>query len=263
MSLRLRLGRLYRALLSPDDPRLVKTRPFDACGFSAFSSAFLASRIVIIGEAAQNPAMSSLLSTIFDAPAFLPLASGLKSMATGQTGGKEPEEERGVLGGRKKTSAAALGAGYKAGWAFSRAVKDDRTPFRQFVMAVIDAQATEETVSGVGEKIEYEGRSATGTFASSSFATGSSASAPSPSILSLGSPSTPHTSHAAGETFEREQTYRFDAQTSREWEEEDKRRNLEPDPPGLTLVAMPDKDEWKYYSSSASTSVSLVRDGLL
>ncbi|BGP29117.1 hypothetical protein JCM10296v2_000855 [Rhodotorula toruloides] len=262
MSLRLRLGRLYRALLSPDDPRLAKTRPFDACGFPAFSSAFLPSRIVIVGEAAQNPAMSSLLSTIFDAPAFLPLASGLKSMATGQAVEREQEEERDVLGGRRKTSAAALGAGYKAAWAFSRSAKGDRTPFRQFLSASINAQAAAETVSEVGEKVEYEGRSATGTFTSSSFATGSSASAPPPSILSLTSQSTTRTSHAAGETFEREQTYRFDAQTSREWEEEDKRRNLEPDPPGLTLVAMPDKDEWKYYSSMLPEFVRLERSAL-
>ncbi|BGP21911.1 xylulokinase [Rhodotorula toruloides] len=262
MSLRLRLGRLYRALLSPDDPRLAKTRPFDACGFPAFSSAFLPSRIVLVGDAAQNPAMSSLVSTIFDTPAFLPLASGLKSMATGQKGGLAHEEERDVLGGRKKTSAAALGAGYKAAWAFSRSAKGDRTPFREFLNAAIEAHSAEDTASHVNHKVEYEGRSATGTFASSSFATGSSASAPPPTILSLGSQSTPRTSHAAGETLEHEQTYRFDAQTSREWEENDKGRDLEPDPPGLTLVAMPDKDEWKYYSSMLPEFVRLERSAL-
>ncbi|BGP36950.1 hypothetical protein JCM10449v2_000854 [Rhodotorula kratochvilovae] len=296
MSLRLRLGHVYRALLPASDPSLVKLRPHDPVGFPALCASSSPSRLILVGEAAQNPALSSLLSTMFNAPAFLPLAGGLRSHALGQaSAAEEHERDRGALDARTRTSAAALGAAYKAAWAHARAAHGEKIPFAAFHRRAIDAQAALEVgQQGAGATPARQGGagepSVAGTFASSGFSgessaaatgsgsgsgTGTAASAlsrfslprpgqhargraPSSSVGGGGAQSAPgalgtHESAAEGHAYEL---------VHRAAGEGGAKGELEPDPPGLSLVAMPDWDEWRYYCSMLPEFVRLERAAL-
>ncbi|GAA6010365.1 hypothetical protein JCM10207_005194 [Rhodosporidiobolus poonsookiae] len=263
MSLRLRLSHIYRALTpaltSLDAPPLL---PFDALSFPPLSPFVLPSRLILVGAPAQNPAMSSLLSTMFNAPAFLPTASGLRSFAKAGPG-EEAEYEADVSGpdaaGRKKTTASALGAAYKAAWAFRRASErgtEAQVPFQHFLREAVEALAAEKTGTGGGvATVATQGEkddtiSAAGTFSSSSGTAPSSSTAPSSYLslarraLSASASTAPSTAPSTGLPKVPEHPHRAAAAA-----EDEDRAELEPDPPGLTLVAMPDRDEWKYYSS--------------
>ncbi|GAA6056256.1 hypothetical protein JCM3770_007279 [Rhodotorula araucariae] len=287
MSLRLRLGHMYRALLPASDPSLAKLRPHDPVGFSALCASFSPSRLILVGEAAQNPAISSLFSTMFNAPAFLPLAGGLKSQALGQASiAEEEERERGALDARKKTSAAALGAAYKAAWAYARAVHDEKTSFAEFLRRAIEAEAALEAVQEGGAPVAGEPQrggqpSVAGTFASSAFSGDSSTAATgsgtgtATSALSRFSlprpgqhgrarvPSSIGGAQSAPGALGAQEAAMADSHAyepvrgAAGGEDE-----LEPDPPGLSLVAMPDRDEWKYYCSMLPEFVRLERAAL-
>ncbi|GAA6000338.1 uncharacterized protein JCM10292_001465 [Rhodotorula paludigena] len=300
MTLRLRLGRIYRSLLPLDDPSLARLRPHDPLGFPGLSSSFHPERVILVGEASQNPAMASLLSTMFNSPAFLPLATGLKSLAHGQRDYDRPERGD-PASSRKKTTAAALGAAYKAAWAYARAAYGERSSFSSFLSYAIAEQSSHEHVHAV--ELDRAAASAVdpslaGTFASSSMSTGdetsTSLAASEHSRFSLPRPGQSHrrvppaaaSSHSqqqsqwpargpassvaarsAPATLERVHPSQL-AEVSlavasggggRGGAEG---RELDPDPPGLTLVAMPDWNEWRYYTSMLPEFVRLERSAL-
>ncbi|GAA5983073.1 hypothetical protein JCM5350_006804 [Sporobolomyces pararoseus] len=127
ISLRIRLSRLYSSLLSLEPhsvPLTSKVSPHDSLGFPKLSNEFLPTRIVLVGSASINPAMTSVLSTIFGAPAYLSHATGLKrSTVEGEDLVEYYRGKEKSLKERKKTSAAVLGAGYRATWIWSRESK--------------------------------------------------------------------------------------------------------------------------------------------
>ncbi|GAA6040761.1 hypothetical protein JCM8097_003285 [Rhodosporidiobolus ruineniae] len=299
MSLRLRLSHIYRALTSSlsalDTP---PTRPFDSLHFPPLSPHVLPSRLILTGAPAQNPAISSLLSTVFDAPAFLPTEGGLRSFAKTAPGGQpdEAEEELDDGRGRMKTTASALGAAYKAAWAYRRATASEEgsestmISFQRFLREGIEALAEAREQGGAAAAVkdaeeDDEGRyshpsgtqysttassrltgSGTGTTSTAS-TTRSTApthfSLPRPSLSrsrsapatgtgaahqSASAPTSVHGGVLGGRLHAHEQSP--EAQATDE---------LEPDPPGLSLVAMPDRDEFKYYSSMLPEFARLER----
>ncbi|CEQ42167.1 SPOSA6832_03959, partial [Sporobolomyces salmonicolor] len=257
LSLRIRLSHIYATLASCSSSadgagELAALPGYDPLGFPALSSAFLPTRLVLVGPAAQNPAMSSILATIFNAPAFLPLASGLRREAVQGEEIAESYVGREGASERKKTTSSALGAGYKAAWAWARS-EGEELSFGQFLERMIEGLGSEEQG---GEQAEEDDPLAEGQYSHQRPATASSASA-GPSHLSLlhdsagGSSTSAYYGPAAtrGGLLKAEETV------------EGREQQLEDDPPGLTLVAMPDWDEWRYYSSSESPSFSsLSRD---
>ncbi|GAA5896228.1 xylulokinase [Sporobolomyces salmoneus] len=126
MSLRLRLSRFYLDLNSNSTTTtkmLKEVGPFDLVRFPKFEKTLVPTRLVVTGEASTNPAIDSILSTVFSAPTYLLLASGEKRS---RVEGEDLEEyvgtrreKRGFEEERLKTSAAALGAGYKAAWVWT------------------------------------------------------------------------------------------------------------------------------------------------
>ncbi|GAA5853403.1 hypothetical protein JCM8547_002441 [Rhodosporidiobolus lusitaniae] len=341
LSLRLRLSHVYRSLTPSlsalDSPPL---GPFDALGFPPLSPFVLPTRLILVGAPAQNPALSSLLSTVFNAPAFLPTEGGLRSFAKSAPGEdvvEEEEEYKMGMGGKKlKTTAAALGAAYKAAWAFKRSEEvrkgeegDERIPFQKFLREGIERLADEKadregpvfsSTSAKRRKEEEEGEkgeeqystSGTGTSGTRSTAptflslpragsggggggaghgrslshsgvlstsTSSHArgGAPSPSSSSLyassssaSRPPAPSTAPTASSSGGRKPSLApsFASTASSSFfgvsmgivpPEGAATEELAPDPPGLSLVAMPDRDEWKYYSSMLPEFARLER----
>ncbi|GAA5964251.1 hypothetical protein JCM21900_001802 [Sporobolomyces salmonicolor] len=255
LSLRIHLSHIYATLASCSSSadgagELAALPAYDPLGFPALSSAFLPTRLVLVGPAGQNPAMSSILATIFNAPAFLPLASGLRREAV--QGEEIAESYVGREGApeRKKTTSSALGAGYKAAWAWARSEGEARS-FGQFLERMIEGMGSEERG---GEQAEEDDPLAEGKYSLQRPATASSASA-GPSHLSLLHDSAGGSSTSAyyepapteGGLLEAEETV------------EGREQQLDDDPPGLTLVAMPDWDEWRYYSSMMPEYVRLER----
>ncbi|GAA5919096.1 hypothetical protein JCM1841_005621 [Sporobolomyces salmonicolor] len=255
LSLRIRLSHIYATLASCSSSadgagELAALPGYDPLGFPALSSAFLPTRLVLVGPAAQNPAMSSILATIFNAPAFLPLASGLRREAVQGEEIAESYVGREGASERKKTTSSALGAGYKAAWAWARS-EGEELSFGQFLERMIEGLGSEEQG---GEQAEEDDPLAEGQYSHQRPATASSASA-GPSHLSLlhdsagGSSTSAYYGPAAtrGGLLKAEETV------------EGREQQLEDDPPGLTLVAMPDWDEWRYYSSMMPEYVRLER----
>ncbi|BGP13018.1 hypothetical protein JCM10213v2_000937 [Rhodosporidiobolus nylandii] len=266
MSLRLRLSHIYRSLTPSlstlDSP---PTRPYDALGFPQLSPHVLPSRLILTGSPAQNPAMSSLLSTMFLCPSFLPLAGGLRSFATSAPGEHNTALEREEVDPRTKTTASALGAAYKAAWAYRRTKGDAGSllSFQRFLREGIEALAAEKEAQGEPHPRQQRGDeelshpSGAGTFSSTtSSAAQTYLSLPRSRLSSSLTSGTPSTVGGSSSS-----TYFTAASSSssapggalgkiaEESPEGAATAELEPDPPGLTLVAMPDKDEWKYYSS--------------
>ncbi|GAA5839611.1 hypothetical protein JCM11251_003558 [Rhodosporidiobolus azoricus] len=282
MSIRLSVSHIYRtltpALSTLDDPPI---RPFDALGFPRFSPYVLPTRLILVGSPAQNPAISSLASTIFNAPAFLPTEGGLRSFAKSAPGeaGDEGEYEERVAGEKLKTTASALGAAYKAAWAYRRATggenpgEEELISFQRFLREGIEALSAVQEAAGravksgeAGDEEEYSlpsgtqysnpstagTRSTAPTYlslprgsasAASSFATASHSAVPS----TFSAPASVYRSSPLASTAPSSVVQQHHEQ--QQSPEAAATEELEPDPPGLTLVAMPDKDEWKYYSS--------------
>ncbi|GAA5974008.1 hypothetical protein JCM11641_008210 [Rhodosporidiobolus odoratus] len=286
MSLRLRLSHVYRsltpALSTFDSPPI---RPFDALGFPSLSKHVLPSRLIITGSPAQNPAISSLLSTMFCCPVFLPTAGGLTSFATAAPG--EPEEDEETSDPRSRTTAAALGAAYKAAWAHFRSTGGERghVSFQRFLREGIEELAAikeEENEPPSRFQDASQGKDEDVSNPSDTFASSTSASSTAPTRLSLprtrfSSSTSPSSASAAASgsggagsspsayftaTASTSATSAVLAKVSEESPEGAATAELEPDPPGLTLVAMPDKDEWKYYSSMLPEFARLERSAL-
>ncbi|GAA5961933.1 hypothetical protein JCM3765_006442 [Sporobolomyces pararoseus] len=165
LSLRIRLSRLYSSLLSltPHSiPHSSTVSPHDPLGFPKLSSEFLPTRIVLVGSASINPAMTSVLSTILGAPAYLSRATGLKrSTVEGEDleeycRGKEKSSKE-----RKKTSAAALGAGYRAAWVWERKNEgiEEVGSYESFLEKKLEAQAIVEAEGGGIDPIESQAHS--------------------------------------------------------------------------------------------------------
>ncbi|KPV78672.1 uncharacterized protein RHOBADRAFT_51111 [Rhodotorula graminis WP1] len=293
MSLRIRLAHLYRSLLADDDPSLASLRPHDPLGFPARSSAFSPSHLILVGEAAENPALSSLVSTIFHSPTFLPLAGGLKSCALGQVGLKGGEAHAEFEQDRQKTTAAALGSAYKAAWAHARAAHGVKVPFATFLSRAVEAQALEidggsASTTSAGAKVEQHHRSGGSSAAASRPSTASasasgsgSGSGAATSTSALSRLSLPRHGHSEGNGSrsgleQRSSPAAFGAHalgSSRDGGGlEDQQEGagggrgptgeLAPDPPGLSLVAVPDQHEAKYYDSMLPEFVRLERAAL-
>ncbi|GAA5911938.1 hypothetical protein JCM6882_004720 [Rhodosporidiobolus microsporus] len=304
MSLRLSVSHIYRSLTPTlstlDDPPI---RPFDSLGFPALSPYVLPTRLILVGAAAQNPAISSLASTVFNAPVFLPTEGGLRSFAKSAPGEDDDNEDDGRKGGaveKLKTTASALGAAYKAAWAYRRATGGDSDSdageelisFQRFLREGIEALAAlqegEAPIKGggggEGEEEEEEYSLPSGTQYSSPSTAGTRSTAPTYLSLPRGSvsgstgsssfagrsvvgggggglssssapPSVYRSSPLAASTapssvvHHRAEHHHHSQPQQQQSPEAAATEELEPDPPGLTLVAMPDKDEWKYYSS--------------
>ncbi|GAA6059595.1 hypothetical protein JCM10212_005094 [Sporobolomyces blumeae] len=299
MSLRLRLSRAYAALaLVKNSPpsaisQLAKLGPHDPLAFPPLSKDFLPTRIVLAGSAAQNPAISSILSTIFDASTFLLLASGLKRESVD---GEVLEDYKGrdwVNRDRMKTSSAALGSAYKAAWAHARE-GGSTVAFGPFLAGMIERQRIEDDGSAnrnglydlcVEDDLDdlvdesrssshatrHTPRSGSGYTASSIGLSQASHSRNSSANLSDCYSTSTSGFSAAPPPLPPLATVRFDRSLpkSRAW---GKARNgiqpkqvdevLAEDPPGLTLVAMPDEDEFKYYSSMLPEHVRLQKYAL-
>ena len=246
MTLRVGLGRLLRALQSPAERARDGIRPFDAVGFSALSPDTTAERLVLVGEAAPNEAIASVVSSVFCAPAFTP--SPLAEV-------QDPSSRPGVaLLPVDKTNPAALGTAYKAAWTFHRATTETRVSFQTFLRRAIEA--TTEADSRIQSQAHVaevpSGPSHAGTFASSSAASG-----PAPSLLSLGGPDRSHLSTAGSSLTPYEtQGYKLGyAEASQDRPlggHGDISDGNEGDAPGLSLMAAPDEDLHKYYASSKS-----------
>lgn len=248
MTLRIGLGRLLRAMQSPAERARDGIRPFDAVGFSALSPETTAKRLVLVGEAAPNEAIASVVSSVFCAPAFVP---------SPLAGGQDGPSRSGVLT-VNKTNPAALGTAYKAAWTFHRATSDTRVSFQRFLRRAIEAtteadsrvQSQAQVVEGPSEP------SQAGTFASSSTTSG-----PPPSLLSLGGPDRSHVA-TAGSSLGPHETlregyklgYGEDRPLGGEHAGGETGGTGEADVvvPGLTLMAVPDKNLYKYYASSES-----------
>jgi hypothetical protein len=252
MSLRLRLSHLYRslthALSTLDSPPI---RPFDALGFPSLSPYVLPSRLILVGSPAQNPAMSSLLSTVFNAPVFLPTEGGLRSFAKTAL---DEEDEDGEIGEgqstKLRTTAAALGAAQKAAWAFKRSQGGAaaQIPFQRFLREGIESLSAVEGSDALAIAVEGTDSPSIASgfgFSSSSASTGGTSSTthtflslpratPSQSSSGVYRPSRLSTSSVGEKELSPE------AAATEE---------LEPDPPGCSLVALPDGDQFKYYSS--------------
>lgn len=250
MTLRVGLGRLLRALQSPAERARDGIRPFDAVRFSALSPDTTAERLVLVGEAAPNEAIASVVSSVFCAPAFMP--SPLAKV-------QDPSSRPGVaLLPVDKTNPAALGTAYKAAWTFHRATTETRVSFQTFLRRAIEA--TTEADSRIQSQAQVaevpSGPSHAGTFASSSAASG-----PAPSLLSLGGPDRSHLS-TAGSSLTPYETLHEGYKLGHGAPSRDRplggeraggeTGEGEEDAPGLTLMAVPDKNLHKYYASSKS-----------
>ncbi|GAA5842289.1 hypothetical protein JCM9279_005334 [Rhodotorula babjevae] len=290
MSLRIRLAHVYRTLLAADDPSLASLRPHDPLGFPARSPAFSPSRLILVGEPAQNPALSSLVSTIFHAPTFLPLTGGLRSGALGQRVHNAGERREALEGERQKTAAAALGSAYKAAWAHARAAHGLKVSFATFLRRIIKTQTLEQLeldggTASTGSKADQRrsaGSSAAASRPSTASASGSgSGSGAATSTSALSRLSLPRHGHSEGngERSGLPGDGAVDAQglgSSRIGEAHEREREQEggggagrgaagelaPDPPGLSLAALPDEDEGKYYDSMLPEFVRLERAAL-
>lgn len=293
MSLRVRLGHIYRALLPEDGPSLTALRKHDPVGFPSGSPSCSPTRLVLVGEAAQNPALASIFSSMLHSPAFLPLAGGLNSDASGQSSCSGGTAGQGTIGGRQKASASALGAGYKAAWACARASQGEQISFETFLSRALDAQAVELDDPLLPEQTAASGGKAACSLAGALHSSGettpsrpgtsASTSVSGLSLPRLGGQSVAahaaqqhqrrsgaaatHASHGRGMSGSLSsadgsaQGYdgvkgTGEGATGRSEEE------LAPDPPGLTLVAVPDEDLGRYYDSSASR-LPLSRSSLL
>lgn len=204
--------------------------------------------LVLVGEAAPNEAIASVVSSVFCAPAFVP---------SPLAGGQDGPSRSGVLT-VNKTNPAALGTAYKAAWTFHRATSDTRVSFQRFLRRAIEAtteadsrvQSQAQVVEGPSEP------SQAGTFASSSTTSG-----PPPSLLSLGGPDRSHVA-TAGSSLGPHETlregyklgYGEDRPLGGEHAGGETGGTGEADVvvPGLTLMAVPDKNLYKYYASSES-----------
>lgn len=123
LSLRNGLARLYSslALLSrglPAPPPTYRQTILDPIGSDPQSIEARPERAIVVGAAAGNPAMVSLLSTILGAPAYVPVESRAREQGFGER--------------TTKTTSSALGAGYKACWGYAR-TKGETVPFAEFV----------------------------------------------------------------------------------------------------------------------------------
>ncbi|GAA5979891.1 hypothetical protein JCM10908_001454 [Rhodotorula pacifica] len=261
MTLRIGLGRLLRAMQTPAQKARDGIRPFDAVGFSALSPSTTAERLVLVGEAAQNKALASILASVFDAPAFLPA-----SLAGDTESTTDPTAL--LLAATKKTSPAALGTAYKAAWTYHRSTTDERVSFQRFLRRAIEttAQADQQhRVASATEPTHISDPSQAGTFASSSAASG-----PPPSLLSLGGADLSHISTAgsslppAGFAAGAPQGYKHAHEEAGEVAHSagDGLFADEAKVPGLKMVAVPDPDLHKYYASMLPEFARLKRCAL-
>ncbi|GAA5880700.1 hypothetical protein JCM3774_002799 [Rhodotorula dairenensis] len=255
MTLRIALGRLLRAMQSPAERARDGIRPFDAVGFPALSPATTAKRLILVGEAAPNSAIASVVSSVFSAPAFLPAPLAGTPSATGQT----PLAF-------ETTAPAALGTAYKAAWTFHRAVTDERISFHEFLRRSIEATSrVDARALSSGDADGGSAPSQAGTFASSSALSG-----PALSLLSLGGPDRSHISTAGSSMRSPKQAHEdykpaYDEPEllsgGRE-EVSDVARRAELTLPGLKFVAEPNPDLHKYYASMLPEFVRLKRCAL-
>ena len=122
LSFRFRLGRLYLALSCDDSPATSLltwvptslTSPHDALRFPPHSIDFVPHLLILYGAPAANAAIVSLSSTVLGSPAvFVNETTDMVRSRTGQlTTGQEESY---------KTTSSALGAAYKAAWGYARA----------------------------------------------------------------------------------------------------------------------------------------------
>lgn len=245
MTLRIGLGRLLRAMQSPAERARDGIRPYDAVGFSALSRETIAKHLVLVGEAAPNAAIASVVSSVFSAPAFLPSPLAGTSSSTGQT----------VLAS-DTTAPAALGTAYKAAWTFHRATRDNRVSFQTFLRRAIKAMSQAGALSSDGDETRP---CPTKLSQAATFATSSASSGPPPSLLSLGGPNRSHISTAGSSMMSHDAVrddYKFEygehglPSGARGEEEGSETRRADLVLPGLKLVAQPDADLHKYYASS-------------
>ena len=227
----------------------------------------------------QNPAVSSVLSGILGAPSYLLEATGLKR---NQVEGEEViERGRGeVRRENLKTSAASLGSGYKAGWSYYRN-EGGQQGYGEWLRDMLDAQNDFEggdqlddnpfeiekypisslplPPTSITSTQKHHKRFDSGYTTVSSHSEGgggnhsrNSSSNTSSSYTSSVPPSLPSTAHKLPFTSKsngRRQQHKYDPDYD-EIELGGGVKELEEDPSGLELIAMPDQDEWKYYSSS-------------
>lgn len=240
LSLRFRLSRLYLALstsitssssTSPTPPplSLLKSPHPAPLNFPPLSPLYLPTRLLLTGAPAQNGAIVSLASTVCGAPAVF--VDETTEMA--DSGG----------GHEFKTTSSALGAGYKAAWGWSRVYgwgvgvseegegegeEREQREFGTFVAEVKRAAREEAQVRSKEEQEEVErGRSLLNVNREPiSFGAGDAGAAEVDGVRRAASMS-------GAENGAHEEPHE-----------------------GITLVAEPDAQEFKFYSSSESSLAS-------
>jgi len=281
LSLRIKLSQFYQSLPLTAPSTVGK---YDILGFDKFEKEFVPTRIVVVGEMSQNPAVSSILSTVLGAPAYLLESTGAKRNRV------EGEEviESGKGGGKKreklKTSAASLGSGYKAAWSYYKK-QGGKKGYNEWLKTMLDAQNEHDQL---GNPFEVENSqypvSSSSTLPPHSIPSTpqqhkrldsgyttvssrhslegnhsrkSSSATSSSTFTSSTPPSLPSTAHHHKSTLinGRKQQHAYNPDYD-EIELGGGVKELGEDPNGLELIAMPDQDECKYYSSSMSSPSS-------
>lgn len=205
MSYRIHLSRIFTAInsRSPPPPRHPPSPVNPRIGFDPTSRLVLPSRAIIFGAPTQNLAVVGLLSTILGCDAYV-------------------SEETEASGG-KKTTSSALGAGYKAAWAWARNRNDDRRGIGDFVREIRNSRA-----DSVGDK--GKGKSST---------SGSGSSSSTMPLLSEGGPTKVSRVMAPRRTDDIGNLLDPNVFTP-----------AEPVGNGLWLVAQPEEHEFRFYGGS-------------
>ncbi|GAA5922173.1 xylulokinase [Sporobolomyces koalae] len=294
LSLRTRLSQAYAALgrsessaSSSTTAQLASVSPYDPLGFPKLSSAFLPTRIVLTGGASVNPAMSSILSTVFNAPTYLLAASKQ------QWNDVEEDDSDGLDAGKPKMSvkrtSAVLGSAYKAAWVFA-SVKGQKQPFNNFLKSKLemhsDAVGLQPPIKYPDECFEdypissvshfvprrslHARTSSMHTIGSSthySFSRNSSISGYYSSTTSAFTPppsaASPPMIHKSSQALSASSVMK----PKQHMYNPDDDLPLPPavlnsDLPGLNLIAIPDEHEFKYYSSMMPEYVRLEQHAL-
>ncbi|SCV68804.1 BQ2448_925 [Microbotryum intermedium] len=221
----------YSKLIAQSREGGPRVPPYDPLGFPPHDEDLLPNRIVAVGGACANPAMLSLLSTMFGCPVYM-----INALS------RRPN------GSNSITTSSALGAAHKAAYAYARSDDNDHQPetrsFADWLTAKLEDQARSDTM----------GREFFCNDCASDAIAGSDCSA-TPHQVSAQSPAT-HTDTDARKaldfaSFEGFQFSSINSVDGALFTEEVDGSNCQSkgvDPPGLRLVAEPDLDEHRYYS---------------
>ncbi|SCZ90920.1 BZ3500_MvSof-1268-A1-R1_Chr1-3g02383 [Microbotryum saponariae] len=221
----------YSKLLAQSRERQRDVPPYDPLGFPPHDEDLLPSRIIAVGGACVNPAMLSLLSTMFGCPVYM-----IKSLC------EIPNCSRST------TTSSALGAAHKAAYAYAKSNDGDHEPetrtFAQWLTETLeDQRRTDHHPDGTtrGESdVSPSPRSCSGAAAerSSTNLADTDTKTDDGRIFGFG----------ALENLQDHQNTRENGSWYLEQADGSNRPRKGDDPPGLRLVAEPDLDEHRYYS---------------